>query len=192
MAVIGRAAEPRCAFRRGGQPALGEPSPLGRGAASFALSTTSCQDTTSDQGAIRPVHISYATKPFGYNGNVKSRTVAVLFMVLTTSSAMGQTPSRKANYKIYQVGGDVKPPRPISPTVSAPPDSTPTDRQLKVRISFVVAPDGSVADVKLLKRSTPDFDDFAVNQVSKWKFEPATKDGTPVAVRLETEMHSHQ
>jgi TonB family protein len=113
-------------------------------------------------------------------------------MVLTASFATGQTLSPKANYKIYQVGGDVKPPRPISPTVSAPSDSTPTDRQLKVRISFVVSPDGSVADVKLLKRSTPDFDDFAVNAVSKWKFEPATKDGTPVAVRLETEMHSHQ
>jgi len=113
-------------------------------------------------------------------------------MALTASFVTGQTLSPKANYKIYVVGGDVKPPRPVSATVSAPPNSTPTDRQLKVKISFVVAPDGSVMDVKLLKRSTSDFDDFAVSAVSKWKFEPATKDGIPVAVRLETEMHSHQ
>jgi len=134
----------------------------------------------------------FGTKSFGYNGRVKSRAFVVVFMALTASFVTGQTLSPKANYKIYVVGGDVKPPRPVSATVSAPPNSTPTDRQLKVKISFVVAPDGSVMDVKLLKRSTSDFDDFAVSAVSKWKFEPATKDGIPVAVRLETEMHSHQ
>jgi TonB family protein len=61
-----------------------------------------------------------------------------------------------------------------------------------VGISFVVAPDGSVADVKLLKHATPDFDNYAINVASTWKFVPATRDGNPVAVRLETEMHSHQ
>jgi protein TonB len=66
------------------------------------------------------------------------------------------------------------------------------NKPLKAKISFVVTPDGSVADVKLLKRSTPEFDSYAVDAVSKWKFEPATKDGVPVAVRLETEMHAHQ
>jgi len=50
-----------------------------------------------------------------------------------------------------------------------------------VLVYFVVAPNGSVANVKLLRRSTPDFNDFAVSVVSKWKFRPATKDGTPVA-----------
>jgi len=54
-----------------------------------------------------------------------------------------------------------------------------------------VTPDGSVAQVRLLKHSRPDFDDFATKVVNDWKFEPATKDGEPVAVRLETEMRSH-
>jgi TonB family protein len=53
-------------------------------------------------------------------------------------------------------------------------------------------PDGSVANVQLMKRSASDFDAFAVSVVSKWRFEPATKDGKPVAVRLETEMRSHR
>ena len=30
-------------------------------------------------------------------------------------------------------------------------------------------------DVKLLKRSTPEFDDYAFNAATKRKFEPATK-----------------
>jgi TonB family protein len=121
---------------------------------------------------------------------VKKRTVAALFILVATCFATGQTQASKANYTVYQVRGDVKAPRPISTPMPAPPDSV--DKQLKVRVSFVVAPDGSVADVKLLKRSTPDFDDYAVSVVSKWKFEPATKDGNPVAVRLETDMRSHK
>ena len=110
--------------------------------------------------------------------------------MLTVLAAWQVQPS-KPDYKVYEARGDVKPPRPISTPVPPPPDNTPTTKQLKVKISFVVAPDGSVAEVKLLKRSTHDFDAYAVDAVSKWKFEPATKDGTPVAVRLETEMHSH-
>jgi TonB family protein len=84
----------------------------------------------------------------------------------------------------------VKAPRPISTPIPAPPADV--DKALKVRLSFVVIPDGSVANVRLLKHSTPEFDDFAVAVVSKWRFEPATKDGKPVAVRLETEMRSHK
>ena len=122
---------------------------------------------------------------------VKKTIVTGVFVFVAVYLAVGQTQPAKSNYTVYEVRGDVKAPRPISTPVPAPPDSTPTDKQLKVKISFVVAPDGSVADVKLLKRSTPEFDNYAVNAVSKWKFQPATKDGIPVAVRLETEMHSH-
>ncbi len=107
-----------------------------------------------------------------------------------TCFAFAQTQTSKTKYTVYEVRGDVKPPRRVSTPVPAPPDDV--DKELKVKVSFVVTPDGSVADIKLLKRSTPDFDNYAVDAVSKWKFEPATKDGVPVAVRLETEMHSHQ
>jgi TonB family protein len=126
----------------------------------------------------------------GRQHGVKKRVVAALFVLVSACFAIGQTQPSKTNYTVYQIRGDVKAPQPISTPVAAPPESV--DKHLKVRISFVVAPDGSVADVKLLKRSTPEFDDYAVSAVRKWKFEPATKDGTPVAVRLETEMHSHQ
>lgn len=121
---------------------------------------------------------------------MKAHTVIGLLLLLAVSFAAAQNQPSQTKYTVYEVRGDVKAPRPISTPVPAPPDSV--NKPLKAKISFVVTPDGSVADVKLLKRSTPEFDSYAVDAVSKWKFEPATKDGVPVAVRLETEMHSHQ
>ena len=115
--------------------------------------------------------------------------VALLFL-LATCLAMAQRDASKPTYTIYQVGGDVKAPRPISTPVPAPPDSV--DKGLKVHLSFVVMPDGSVSDIRLLKRSRSDLDDFAVSVVGKWTFEPATKAGRPVAVRIETDMNSHR
>jgi TonB family protein len=74
--------------------------------------------------------------------------------------------------------------------VPAPPANV--KKQLTVRLSFVVTSDGSVSNIRLLKRTKSDFDDFAIGVVSKWKFEPATKDGKPVAVRLEAEVRFHR
>lgn len=121
---------------------------------------------------------------------MKTRTVVGLLLLLTAYVAAAQNQTPQTKYTVYEVRGDVRAPRPISTAVPAPPDTV--NKQLKVKISFVVTPDGSVADVKLLKRSTPEFDNYAVDTVRKWKFEPATKGGIPVAVRLETEMRSHQ
>jgi TonB family protein len=102
----------------------------------------------------------------------------------------GQGQQSKANYTIYEVGGDVRAPKPINTAIPAPPANVDKDR--KVRLSFVVMPDGSVDRVKLLKRSKSDFDNFAIDVVSKWKFEPATKNGYAVAVRLEADVRSHK
>ena len=55
-------------------------------------------------------------------------------------------------------------------------------------MSFVVTPDGSVRDIKVVKHLKPDFDSAAVSVVATWRFQPATKAGKPVAVRLETEV----
>jgi TonB family protein len=135
--------------------------------------------------ALWPVLNSYANgclsaKLFGgENANSRRRILSVRTCFAT-----------QVDSPIYQVGGDVKAPRPISTVIPPPPASV--DKQLTVRLSFVVTADGSVANVRVLKRSKSEFDDFAVGVVSKWKFEPATKDGKPVAVRLETEVRSHR
>ena len=124
---------------------------------------------------------------------VKNRGIAAALLILLGTCltfAAGQKQPPNANYTVYQVGGDVKPPRPLSKPMPPPPAGV--DRPLKVRVSFVVAPDGSVGNIRLLKRSRPDFDQFAVSTVSKWRFEPAEKDGKPVAVRLEAEVRSHR
>jgi protein TonB len=46
----------------------------------------------------------------------------------------------------------------------------------------VIHADGSVGDVRVLQSADQRLDRFASEAVSQWKFEPATKNGTPVDV----------
>ncbi len=57
-----------------------------------------------------------------------------------------------------------------------------------VLLSFVVAKDGTVRDPAVTKSLEQSLDKQALDTVRKWKFEPATKDGQPVAVRVQAEM----
>ena len=120
------------------------------------------------------------------------KTAAILLVLtgIPLVVASGQKQTSKSNYTVYEVRADVRPPRPVSDAVPPPPESV--DKNLKVRVSFVVAPDGTVADIRLLNHSRSDFDQYAIETVSKWKFVPGEKDGKPVAVRLETELRSHK
>ncbi len=55
-----------------------------------------------------------------------------------------------------------------------------------VTLSIEVDARGGVADVRVLSASPPGtFDDAAVRAVRSWRFQPATYQGTPVAVRVE-------
>lgn len=123
---------------------------------------------------------------------MKRTFVFALCVLFATSSATGQKQALQTKYtgKVYEALRDgVKAPKPVSGPQERTPDWI--DKDLRVWVSFVVTPDGSVANIKLLKRSRSDFNDFAVGLVSGWRFEPGTKDGTPVAVRLEAEVRSH-
>jgi len=57
-----------------------------------------------------------------------------------------------------------------------------------VLVAMVVTADGSVRDVTVIKSLEPSLDKQAIAAVNKWKFEPATKDGKPVTVRLKAEV----
>jgi protein TonB len=55
--------------------------------------------------------------------------------------------------------------------------------QGKVRVQAVVCKDGSVQGVQVLKSPSPELGTAAADAVRLWKFQPAVKDGKPVAVR---------
>jgi TonB family protein len=51
---------------------------------------------------------------------------------------------------------------------------------------MIVTAEGKVRDLKVTKSLDKDLDKQALAAVSTWRFEPATKDGKPVAVHLST------
>lgn len=62
--------------------------------------------------------------------------------------------------------------------------------QGKVIMEAVVQADGTVGDVRIARSLDREYglDDEAVRTVKLWKFEPGTKDGTPVPVLVTVEM----
>jgi protein TonB len=60
-----------------------------------------------------------------------------------------------------------------------------------VLLSMIVSPDGTVRDPQVTRSLDKDLDKKALESVRKWKFEPATKDGEPVAYRVVVEINFH-
>jgi TonB family protein len=93
-------------------------------------------------------------------------------------------------YEFHKVGDyGVTAPKPLYH-----PDPEYTDRARRKKISgsvvlsIVVTPEGTVRDAKVTTSLDKDLDQQALNTVATWKFEPATKDGKPVSVRIAVEM----
>jgi TonB family protein len=75
------------------------------------------------------------------------------------------------------------------------PEYTDKARRKKINgvvlLSFVVAKDGTVHDPAVTRSLESSLDQQSLDTVKKWRFEPATKDGQPVAVRIQAEMSFH-
>jgi TonB family protein len=90
---------------------------------------------------------------------------------------------------IYEIGNGVTPPK-----STYAPNAEYTDKARKKKINgnvivkMVVMADGKVGDVKVIKSLEPGLDQQAVAAVKNWTFDPATKDGKPVAVYLKAEV----
>jgi TonB family protein len=56
-------------------------------------------------------------------------------------------------------------------------------------LEIVVAEDGSVRQAMVIGPLDTYLDDKALDEVKKWKFEPAIKKGKPVAVRVNVEVN---
>jgi TonB family protein len=63
--------------------------------------------------------------------------------------------------------------------------------QGQVWLSIIVGTDGTTRDVKVSKSLGLGLDEEAVKAVQTWKFNPATLEGTPVAVHLVVSVDFH-
>lgn len=90
--------------------------------------------------------------------------------------------------KIPRVGPGITAPRPIStPDPEYPKPARSAKREGTVQLWCVVGTDGTVHDVRILKSQGRDLDESAMTTLRKWKFEPATKAGEPIAVQINVE-----
>ncbi len=88
--------------------------------------------------------------------------------------------------------GGITIPKPI---YDPDPDYSDPARQAKVQgtvlLWIVVDADGKVQDVRVKRSLGFGLDEKAVEKVRTWKFEPARKDGQPLAVQLNVEVNFH-
>jgi TonB family protein len=90
---------------------------------------------------------------------------------------------------VYKVERGITPPR---ATYSPPPDYSEKARKAKYQgtciLWLVVGADGNPHDIKVTRGLGKGLDEKAIEAVKKWKFEPARKDGQPVAVEINVEV----
>lgn len=104
----------------------------------------------------------------------------------------GATDQAATKMTVVPIRPGIVPPRMI---FSSPPERTHDAGAVKcsgtVTLQLIVAEDGKAENVKVLRSLGPGLDQKAIEAVSKWKFDPATKDGKPVAVEITVEVDFH-
>ena len=90
----------------------------------------------------------------------------------------------------YRVGGGVSAPRAVfSPDPEYSEEARKAKYQGTVVLWCVVGADGRVHDVRVSRSLGLGLDEKAMEAVKQWKFEPARKDGQPVAVQINIEVN---
>jgi TonB family protein len=89
----------------------------------------------------------------------------------------------------FRVGGGVSAPRAI---YAPDPEYSEEARKAKYQgtcvLWLVVGPDGKPREIKIARSLGLGLDEKAIEAVKTWKFEPAMKDGKPVAVQINVEV----
>ena len=107
----------------------------------------------------------------------------------SSGNGSAQEPDQDKDIPFYRVGSGVSPPRVI---FHVDPEYTDKARKAKKRgtvvLQMVVGADGLTHDVKVDQALDSELDAQAVKAVQQWKFEPAQKDGKPIAVRIKVQV----
>jgi len=90
----------------------------------------------------------------------------------------------------YRVGGGVSAPRVLyAPDPEYSEEARKAKYQGTVVLWVVVGPDGRPRDIRIQRSLGLGLDEKAMEAVRTWKFEPAKKDGQPVAVQINVEVN---
>src|SRR5437868_1971792 len=90
---------------------------------------------------------------------------------------------------IYRVGGGVSAPRAIyQPDPEYSEEARKAKYQGTVILWMIVSADGRAREIRVLRSVGMGLDEKAIEAVKTWKFEPARKDGNPVAVQINVEV----
>ena len=90
----------------------------------------------------------------------------------------------------YRVGGGVSAPRILyQPDPEYSEEARKAKYQGTVVLWVVVGPDGRTKDIRVQRSLGLGLDEKAIEAVKLWKFEPARKDGQPVAVQINVEVN---
>lgn len=91
---------------------------------------------------------------------------------------------------VFRIGGGVSAPRVIyNPDPEYSEEARKAKHQGNVVLWTVIGPDGRVRDIRLARSLGMGLDQKAIEAVRTWKFEPALKDGQPVAVQVNIEVN---
>jgi TonB family protein len=98
----------------------------------------------------------------------------------------------KAADVVYEPGNGVKPPKLVH---YVEPEFSPSSEEAfvngLVRLSTVVTPEGIPTAVRVVTGLTKSENESAISAVQQWRFEPGTKDGEAVNVRITVEVDFH-
>ncbi|HLX85218.1 MAG TPA: energy transducer TonB [Terriglobales bacterium] len=93
---------------------------------------------------------------------------------------------------VFRVGGGVSAPKEI---YAPEPEYSEEARKVKhmgvVVLQLTVGPDGTPRDIRVVRTLGLGLDEKAIEAVKKWRFDPAKKDGKPVAVSVNIEVNFH-
>lgn len=106
----------------------------------------------------------------------------------------GYGPGRGGNFggDVYSVGNGISAPRVIyDPEPEYSPEARAAKYQGTVTLVAVIAPDGRPRGLRVQRALGMGLDEKALEAVNTWRFDPARKDGQPVAVMIEIEVTFH-
>ena len=107
-----------------------------------------------------------------------------------TGPGVGQGRGGGIGGGVFRVGGGVSAPRALdAPDPEYSEEARKAKYQGTVVLWMIVDPNGSPRDVRVTRRLGMGLDEKAIEAVRKWKFEPAMKDGKPVAVQISVEVN---